>query len=185
MLARHSLLAWSSSRWLQDLRWQSSCVTAADFSHMTDGVASSRCDTDALSFGEIVSVLGHEHESGKSFRMILNPDTPMRLCCSIFQSGVSTGGSTTTLRNRPSWNPVTLCAPSAHGIAHSGIPSSNRPTCPGSIAPTMRCVSQRLPFVRVDKELPGAIDRYSKFIPDLNLNLRLWMGTVRETSWPL
>ena len=41
-----------------------------------DGVASSSCDWPVLNPGEIVSVFGHEHEIGASFRMTLNPDTP-------------------------------------------------------------------------------------------------------------
>jgi mono/diheme cytochrome c family protein len=46
-----------------------------DFAAMTNGVASSRCDLPAQP-GEIVSVWGHEHEIGASFRMTLNPGTP-------------------------------------------------------------------------------------------------------------
>ena len=41
-----------------------------------DGVARSVCDWPVLNPGEIVSVFGHEHEIGASFRMTLNPDTP-------------------------------------------------------------------------------------------------------------
>ncbi len=47
-----------------------------DFAHMTDGIAEGRCDAPVRGFGRIVSVLGHEHELGKTFRMTLNPDTP-------------------------------------------------------------------------------------------------------------
>jgi hypothetical protein len=50
-------------------------VSAADFAGMTDGIASSSCDWTTPVTGELVSVLGHEHELGKSFRMTLNPDT--------------------------------------------------------------------------------------------------------------
>ncbi|MFK7916773.1 MAG: hypothetical protein AB8G14_01735 [Ilumatobacter sp.] len=50
-------------------------VTPADFAEMTDGIASSTCDLSARP-GQIVSVWGHQHEIGKSVRMILNPDTP-------------------------------------------------------------------------------------------------------------
>lgn len=54
-------------------------VSSLDFAHMTDGIASSSCDLPIYGFGEIVSVLGHEHEIGASFRMTLNPDTPDEL----------------------------------------------------------------------------------------------------------
>ena len=47
-----------------------------DFSHMTDGYASSTCDQPARFSGMIVSVLGHQHGIGTTFRMTLNPDTP-------------------------------------------------------------------------------------------------------------
>ncbi len=47
-----------------------------DFAAMTDGVAEGRCDLPVRDFGRIVSVLGHEHELGRTFRMTLNPDTP-------------------------------------------------------------------------------------------------------------
>jgi mono/diheme cytochrome c family protein len=47
----------------------------ADFADMTDGTASSSCDLPATP-GEIVSVWGHMHEIGETFRMTLNPDTP-------------------------------------------------------------------------------------------------------------
>jgi hypothetical protein len=46
-----------------------------DFAAMTTGVASSKCDLPAHP-GEIVSVWGHEHEIGSTFRMTLNPGTP-------------------------------------------------------------------------------------------------------------
>ncbi len=49
--------------------------TVDDFAGMTDGVASASCDQPVQSFGEIVSLFGHEHELGTSFRMTLNPDT--------------------------------------------------------------------------------------------------------------
>jgi hypothetical protein len=48
----------------------------ADFAAMTDGIATSSCDGRVETPGQIVSVLGHEHELGASFRMTLNPDTP-------------------------------------------------------------------------------------------------------------
>jgi hypothetical protein len=47
-----------------------------DYAEMTDGIASAQCDLPTREFGKIVSVLGHEHELGKTFRMTLNPDTP-------------------------------------------------------------------------------------------------------------
>jgi len=50
--------------------------TPEDFAHMTDGIASSTCDQSARLNGTIVSVLGHQHNIGTSFRMTLNPDTP-------------------------------------------------------------------------------------------------------------
>ncbi|MEC7844097.1 MAG: hypothetical protein VX594_01775 [Actinomycetota bacterium] len=50
--------------------------TPEDFAHMTDGIASSTCDQSAGLTGTIVSVLGHQHNIGTSFRMTLNPDTP-------------------------------------------------------------------------------------------------------------
>jgi len=50
-----------------------------DFAHMTDGVASASCDLPVREGGQIVSVLGHEHEIGASFRMTLNPGSPDEL----------------------------------------------------------------------------------------------------------
>ncbi|MFN6120090.1 MAG: hypothetical protein ACK5CE_10745 [Actinomycetes bacterium] len=50
-------------------------ATLDDFAGMTNGVASSTCDLPATP-GRIVSVWGHMHEIGASFRMTLNPDTP-------------------------------------------------------------------------------------------------------------
>ncbi len=49
-----------------------------DFAAMTNGIASASCEHPARP-GQIVSVWGHEHELGKSFRMILNPGTPDEL----------------------------------------------------------------------------------------------------------
>ena len=40
-----------------------------------DGIARTSCDHPVRRTGEILSVLGHEHELGHSFRMTLNPDT--------------------------------------------------------------------------------------------------------------
>ena len=48
-------------------------ASVEDFADMTDGRASSSCDLPARASGTIVSVLGHEHELGSSFRMTLNP----------------------------------------------------------------------------------------------------------------
>lgn len=53
-----------------------------DFAAMTDGTATSSCDIPA-SFvgadGEVLSVLGHEHELGDWFRLTLNPGAPDEL----------------------------------------------------------------------------------------------------------
>lgn len=50
------------------------CGTSpAAFAGMTDGVASSSCELPIYGYGEIVSILGHEHEIGRTFRMTLNP----------------------------------------------------------------------------------------------------------------
>ena len=49
--------------------------SAEDFADMTNGIATSSCDLPARVTGDIISVLGHEHELGTSFRMTLNPDT--------------------------------------------------------------------------------------------------------------
>ena len=50
-------------------------VTPEAFAAMTTGVASSRCDLPVRTPGEIVSVLGHMHALGATYRMTLNPDT--------------------------------------------------------------------------------------------------------------
>jgi len=44
-----------------------------------DGIAKSTCDWSVSNPGEIVSLFGHEHELGASFKMTLNPDTPDEL----------------------------------------------------------------------------------------------------------
>jgi hypothetical protein len=44
-----------------------------------DGVASGSCVNPIRAHGQIVSVLGHEHELGKSFRMTLNPGSAEEL----------------------------------------------------------------------------------------------------------
>ncbi len=46
------------------------------FADNTDGKVSSSCELPIYEFGQLISVLGHEHEIGTSFRMTLNPDTP-------------------------------------------------------------------------------------------------------------
>ena len=53
--------------------------TVDDFAAMTDGIASASCDIPAGfvgGTGEIISVLGHEHEIGSWFKMTLNPGQP-------------------------------------------------------------------------------------------------------------
>ena len=50
-----------------------------DFAEMTDGIAHATCDLPMRTAGTLVSVLGHEHELGASFRMTLRPDTPEEL----------------------------------------------------------------------------------------------------------
>ena len=50
-------------------------VSEADFAGMTDGTARSSCDLPVRAPGEIVSVLGHMHELGATYRMTLNPGT--------------------------------------------------------------------------------------------------------------
>lgn len=47
-----------------------------DFADMTGGIATSSCDTPVFEGGRIMSVLGHMHELGRSFRMTLNPGEP-------------------------------------------------------------------------------------------------------------
>lgn len=54
-------------------------ASVEDFAGMTDGRASSSCDIPAGfvgGTGEIISVLGHEHEIGDWFKMTLNPGGP-------------------------------------------------------------------------------------------------------------
>ena len=41
-----------------------------------NGTASSSCDVRVPESGTIVSVFGHEHTLGKTFRLTLDPDTP-------------------------------------------------------------------------------------------------------------
>ena len=48
-----------------------------DFAAMTDGLVNSSCDVPARAVGavgEVVAVLGHEHEIGDWFRITINPD---------------------------------------------------------------------------------------------------------------
>jgi len=47
-------------------------VEPDDFAHMTDGLATSACTLPVYEFGELIAVLGHQHEIGSSFRMTLN-----------------------------------------------------------------------------------------------------------------
>ena len=54
-------------------------VTPDDFAGMTNGTAWSTCDMAVRASGEIVSVLGHMHDLGATYRMTLNPDTPDEL----------------------------------------------------------------------------------------------------------
>ncbi|MGI9644666.1 MAG: hypothetical protein ACR2O6_05075 [Ilumatobacteraceae bacterium] len=60
---------------LADLLVSACGYQLSDFAAMTSGVADAACDQPVQAFGEIVSVFGHEHELGKSFKMTLNPDT--------------------------------------------------------------------------------------------------------------
>ncbi|MDH3606187.1 MAG: cytochrome c [Acidimicrobiia bacterium] len=48
--------------------------SSADYANMTSGIATSSCDSRIQDPGQIISVLGHMHELGRSFRMTLNPD---------------------------------------------------------------------------------------------------------------
>lgn len=54
-------------------------VSPADFADMTDGTAWSSCDLPVMATGEIISVLGHMHALGATYRMTLNPDTDEEL----------------------------------------------------------------------------------------------------------
>ncbi|HYI62140.1 MAG TPA: YceI family protein [Acidimicrobiales bacterium] len=47
-----------------------------EYAGQTDGIGSTSCDYDVHGSGEIIDVLGHMHELGRSFRMTLNPGTP-------------------------------------------------------------------------------------------------------------
>ncbi|HEV7723221.1 MAG TPA: YceI family protein [Iamia sp.] len=46
-----------------------------EYADQTDGIGSTSCDRTMEYSGEIVDVLGHMHEIGRSFRMTLNPGT--------------------------------------------------------------------------------------------------------------
>jgi polyisoprenoid-binding protein YceI len=48
----------------------------SDFAQFTNGVASSTCTYPVRQNAEIVDVLGHMHQTGKAFRMTLNPGRP-------------------------------------------------------------------------------------------------------------
>ena len=54
-------------------------VSAATFADMTDGTAWSSCDLPVAATGEIISVLGHMHALGATYRMTLNPGTDEEL----------------------------------------------------------------------------------------------------------
>jgi hypothetical protein len=43
-----------------------------------DGIASTTCDYKVPENGSIVSVFGHEHTLGQSFRLTLDPDSPQQ-----------------------------------------------------------------------------------------------------------
>jgi len=47
-----------------------------DFKTDGDGIATSSCDQRIKQDGELIGVLGHEHQLGRTFRMTLNPGTP-------------------------------------------------------------------------------------------------------------
>ena len=51
-------------------------TTPEELGKLDDGVASAACDHRVSNTGQVLAVLGHMHEIGKTFRMILNPDTP-------------------------------------------------------------------------------------------------------------
>lgn len=53
--------------------------TPEDYAGFTDGYAESSCDQRARTRGELVSVFGHQHEVGSTFRLTLNPGTPEEL----------------------------------------------------------------------------------------------------------
>lgn len=48
----------------------------SDFHTDANGVATSSCDHPVTRTGELIGVLGHEHQIGKTFRLTLNPGTP-------------------------------------------------------------------------------------------------------------
>ncbi len=54
------------------------CDTTPEMTANVDenGISASRCDHWAVGEGTIVSVFGHMHELGRTFRLTLNPDTP-------------------------------------------------------------------------------------------------------------
>lgn len=47
-----------------------------DYAGMTNGIANASCNHRVGSDGELLSVVGHMHEIGTTFRMTLNPGTP-------------------------------------------------------------------------------------------------------------
>ena len=48
------------------------------FAGQTNGIGSTSCDSRVGVAGDLVGVLGHMHELGRSFKMTLNPDTPQQ-----------------------------------------------------------------------------------------------------------
>jgi len=50
-------------------------ASISDFADMTDGIATATCE-HAANPGEIISIWGHQHEIGASFKMTLNKGTP-------------------------------------------------------------------------------------------------------------
>lgn len=53
-------------------------TTPEELSHLEDGIAGASCEhrVGFSGAGEVLAVLGHMHEIGKTFRMTLNPGTP-------------------------------------------------------------------------------------------------------------
>ena len=68
---------------------------------LEDGVARTSCDHQVRNTGEILAVLGHMHEIGRSFRMTLNPDTGCRWITLAVVIHSDPSGAATTVRTRP------------------------------------------------------------------------------------
>ena len=58
---------------------------------LVNQIAHSSCDHRVRNTGQIMSVLGHMHELGESYRMTLNPGTPDEKVLLDIPSGISTG----------------------------------------------------------------------------------------------